>query len=87
MSYFKYNVNSSKRVGMEGVFLRLEGLLLANPLHPSSFTWINPFYQKKNPMVILHCCLPARSIPKLFKEYDYCSVAPVHFVKYIIILS
>ena len=28
MSYLKYNVNPSKRVGMDEVFLRLAGLLL-----------------------------------------------------------
>ena len=27
MSYFKYNVNPSKKVGMDGVFLGLAGLL------------------------------------------------------------
>ena len=64
MSYFKQNVNQSKRVGMDGVFLGLAGLLLGislklrpweipseqpcqpseNPVHPSSFNWITPFY-------------------------------------------
>ena len=27
---------------MDGVFLGLAGQLLENPVHPSSFTWINP---------------------------------------------
>ena len=67
MSYFEQNLNPSKRVGMDGVFLSLAGLLLGilefrtlpsgnpseqpcqpeeNPVHPSSFTWINPLWQK-----------------------------------------
>ena len=31
MSYFKKNVNPSKRVGMDGVFFGLAGLLLGKP--------------------------------------------------------
>ena len=62
MSYFKQNVNPSKRVGMDAVFPWAgrdapRNFLWAspsgnpseqpcqpseNPVHPSSFTWINP---------------------------------------------
>ena len=51
MSYFKYNVNPSKRVVMDRVLLGLAGLLLGaappalgKPCYPSSFTLINPIY-------------------------------------------
>ena len=58
MFYLKENANPSKRVGMDGVFpwagraapraLPLGNpseqpyQSLENPVHPSSFTWINP---------------------------------------------
>ena len=44
MAYFKYNVNPSNRVGMEGVFLGLAGLLLRTSLRlrPWEIPWSGP---------------------------------------------
>ena len=51
MSYFEYNVNPSKRVWMDGVFLGLAGLLLwiSLGLCPSEIPWSSPVSPRKTP--------------------------------------
>ena len=53
MSYFKYNVNPSKRVKMDGVFLGLAGLLLGIFLGFCSLEipWSRPASPRKTPSI------------------------------------
>ena len=53
MSYFKYNANPSKRVGMDGVFLKLAGLLLGISLRlwPWKIPRISPASPWKIPSI------------------------------------
>ena len=53
MSYFKQNVNPSKRVGIDGIFLGLEGLLLGISLGlcPREIPRSNPASPRKTPSI------------------------------------
>ena len=53
MSYFKYNVNPSKRVGMDGVLLGLAGLLLGISLglRPWEIPWSSRASPRKTPFI------------------------------------
>ena len=53
MSYFKYNVNPNKRVGMDGVFLGGAGLLLRDSLGlcPREIPQSSPPSPRKTPSI------------------------------------
>ena len=78
MSYFKENVNPSKRVRMDGVFLGLAGLLfgISLRLHPWEIPQTSPDSPCKTPF-IPPLLLGLTNKIKLY--FRYISIAKQHF--------